>query len=67
MSGLVRSTSSIPYAAPRGLQTPLRGGEVEPTRLLHPINDPELRAAFMAAHRGWAVRHQPHLLKEWNK
>jgi hypothetical protein len=29
------------------------------------IEDPELRAAFMAAHRGWAKRYAPQLLQEW--
>lgn len=39
----------------------LWGGGVEPST----IDDPELRAAFMAAHRAWAVRYHPHLLERW--
>lgn len=42
-------------------------GETEPTRPLDlaQIKDPELAAAFMAAHYAWAKRHAPWLLKEW--
>lgn len=39
----------------------LWGGEVEPST----IDNPELRATFMAAHRAWAVKYAPHLLEEW--
>jgi hypothetical protein len=28
------------------------------------VKDPRLIAAFMAAHRAWAVKNAPHLLKE---
>lgn len=63
MTSLVRSVSLIPSRVTPEPQTQW-GGDTEPTRL-HAIKDPELRAAVMRAHRGWARRYAPHLLREW--
>jgi hypothetical protein len=61
---LVGSASSIPQtAADAAVSTDplLRGGEVEPTRLM----SRELGLAFAAAHRAWAEAKAPWLLEEW--
>jgi len=74
--GLVGSASSIPRDSSKSPHDPMstaRGGEAEPTRsdasdaavFAYAITDGDLRAAFMAAHRAWARRWAPHLLKEW--
>ena len=63
--GLLGSASSILRTSAADGQHcmvgPLRGGEVEPSKPM----SPGLRMAFAHAHRMWAARYAPHLLKEW--